>query len=309
MNRRYAIAVVLAVAAAPGRLLAQRQGKVWRIGVLAVDSRESLLESGRYGAFLKGMLELGYVEGKSFAIEGRFADGRPDRLSDLAVDLVRANVDAMLVVGSEAAQAAKRATGTIPIVVGAASDPVGSGFAATLQRPGGNMTGLSLNVTDVSPKRLELLKLIVPKLARVAVLVNQGNSAHPAMLKSVQDIERGLAAATRERPEAVIVPADAYFFSQRGKLAALTVKQRLPAVFAYREPVEAGGLMSYGTNIVDNYRRAASYVDKILKGARPGDLPFEQPTTFDLVINRKTAKILGLTIPKELLLRADEVIE
>ncbi|MGH6631428.1 MAG: ABC transporter substrate-binding protein, partial [Burkholderiales bacterium] len=214
------------------------------------------------------------------------------------------------------------------IVIAASLDPVGSGFVKSLTRPGGNITGLSLATSDFSPKHLELLMTAVPKLSRVAVLVNPDNSAHPALLKSVQaaaqklgvqvlpvsartpeDIERGFSTMKRERAEAVIVAADAFFVLQRRQIAELALRHRLATMATNREYAEAGGLMSYGQNVADFYWRAATYVDKILKGARPGELPIEQPTTLSLAINRKTAKALGLAIPQELLLRADKVIE
>ncbi|MBI3374676.1 MAG: ABC transporter substrate-binding protein [Betaproteobacteria bacterium] len=230
--------------------------------------------------------------------------------------------------GSPPVEALRRATGTIPIVSIAMGDPVASGFAASLAHPGGNITGLSLMNIDVSPKRLELLKGMVPALSRAAVLVNPGNSSHPPVLKSVQaaaqrlgvtvlpvdahtpeEIERGFAAMARERTNAVMVLGDPFFIGQRRYITELAARNRLPSMFFFREDVEAGGLMSYGQNLADFYRRAATYVDKILKGAKAGELPIEQSTKFDLAINRKTAKALGITVSKELLFRADEVFE
>jgi putative ABC transport system substrate-binding protein len=228
----------------------------------------------------------------------------------------------------ERTQALQRATSTIPIVSAAVGDPVGSGFAASLARPGGNITGLSVITSDVYPKQLELLKTMLPVLSRCAVLVDPRNPRYPANLKSVQaaaqklgvtilpvdtrtpeEIERGFAAMKRERADAVVVLADSFFLGQRRQITELAARNRLPSMFSYREDVEAGGLMSYGQNLADYYRRAATYVDKILKGAKPGELPFEQPTKIHLAINRKTANALGIAVSKEMLFRADEVIE
>ena len=274
------------------------------------------------------MRELGYVEGKNLVMEGRFADGKSDRLSSLAAELVMLKVDVIVVAGSDAGRAAQRATTTIPIVLGTAADPIGAGLAASLARPGGNVTGLSLIATDLGPKHLEILVTAFPKLSRVAVLLNPNNSAHPALLQSVlaaaqkvnvtivsvdartpDDLEQGFATMNRERAGAVMVSIDIFLASQARNIAELAVKHQLPSIFGYREPVAAGGLMSYGHNLSEFYRYAATYVDKILKGAKPSELPIEQPTKFELVINRKTANALGITMPKDLLLRADEVIE
>ena len=328
-TRRILLRAMLAgMALAPLRSFAQKAPKVWRIGFLAARSRPASLESDFYGAFPRGMRELGYVEGKNLVIEWRFADGKYERLPGLAAELVQMKVEVIVTAGTPPTQAAQRATSTIPIVTAAVTDPVASGFAASLARPGGNITGLSLIWVDLIPKQLELLKTIKPTLSRVAVLANSSNSSHPAILKSLQtaaqqfgvkvlpvdartmeDIERGFATMTRERAEAVIIVGDPYFIGQRRQIVELAVKNRIPSIFPFREDVAAGGLMSYGQNLNDFYRRAATYVDKILKGAKPGDLPIEQPTVFELIINRKTAKALGLTISNELLLRADKVIE
>jgi putative ABC transport system substrate-binding protein len=311
------------------RARAQEQSKVRRIGFLAPLSRSTPSHPDiYYDAFMQGMRELGYVEGRNLVIEWRFADGRFERLSGLAAELVRMNVDVIVTHSTPAIQALRRATSTVPIVFAVVFDPVGSGFAASLARPGGNITGLSVIDVDPSPKRLELLKTMLPALSRVAVLVNPGSSVHPAIVKSVQaagqhagmkvlpvdartpeEIERGFATMSQERAEGVIIADDAFFRGRRQQIADLAAKNRMPAITPWREYVSAGGLMSYGQNIADSFRRAATYVDKILKGAKPGELPIEQPTRIHLAINRKTAKALGLTIPQELLLRADEVIE
>jgi putative ABC transport system substrate-binding protein len=329
MNRRkLLVAFGLGALAAALPSIAQQQGKIWRIGFLAPRSRPTSSDPDVYGAFPQGMRELGYVEGKNFVVEWRFADGKFERLPGLAAELVRMKVDVIVAAGTVATEVAQRATTTIPIVIAASVDPVGSGFVKSLARPGGNITGLSLATSDFSPKHLELLMTAVPKLSRVAVLVSPDNSAHPGVLKSVQaasqklgvqvlpvnartpeDIERGFAMMKRERAEAVIVAADAFFFLQRRQIAELALRHRLASMASNREYAAAGGLMSYGQNIADFYRRAATFVDKILKGAKPGELPIEQPTIFELVINLKTAKALGLAIPQELLLRADKVIE
>jgi putative ABC transport system substrate-binding protein len=328
-RRRLLIALGAGALAAPLRAFAQQQDKVRRIGFLAARTRSTSSNPDvYYDAFVQGMRELGYVEGKNLLIEWRFADGKIERLPGLASELVRAKVEVIATHGTTGTQAAQRATRTIPIVFGSANDPVASGFAASLARPGGNITGLSLISVDVSQKHLELLKTLVPRMSRVAVLVNPGNSSLPAVLKSIQaaaqqfgvkvlpadartpeEIEHGFAAMRRERADAVIILNDTFFIGQRRQITELAARNRLPSMFPFREDVEAGGLMSYGQNLADHYRRAATYVDKILKGAKPSDLPIEQPTKIHLAINRKTAKALGLKIPQELLLRADEVIE
>jgi putative ABC transport system substrate-binding protein len=309
--------------------LAQQQEKIRRIGFLGVRSRSTPSNPDvYYDAFIEGMRELGYIEGKNLTIEWRFADGKFERLPGLAGELVRMKLEAIVTHTTPSTEALQRATSAIPIVMTSIADPVASGFAASLARPGGNITGLSIITIDLSPKYLELLKIMMPALSRAAVLVNPGNSTHPATLKSIQaaaqqrgvkvlpveartaeEIERGFAAMRRERVDAVIIPGDGFFIGQRRQITELAVRNRLPSMCAFREFVEAGGLMSYGQNITDFYRRAATYVDKILKGAKPGELPIEQPLKIHLAINRKTANALGLTIPQELLLRADEVIE
>ena len=330
MNKRRRVVLALGTGAfAPLAAFAQQQTNVRRIGFLGVRSRSTPSNPDvYYDAFVQGMRELGYVEGKNLVIEWRFADGKYERLPGLAAELVQMKVEVIVTHGTPPTQMAQRATSTIPIVTAVVADPVSSGFAASLARPGGNITGLSDITLDVSPKRIELLKIIMPTLSHVAILLNPGNLAHPGTLKIVQaaaqqlrimvlpvdalapeDIERGFATMKRERAGAVIVASDGFFLGQGRKIAELAVKHRMPSMFPYRENVMAGGLMSYGQNLADLYRRAATYVDKILKGTKPGELPIEQPTRIHLAINRKTAKALGLKIPQELLLRADEVIE
>jgi ABC-type uncharacterized transport system substrate-binding protein len=307
---------------------AQQPGKIRRIGFFYVGSRQSAMDTGRYGGFLQGMRELGYVEGKDFVVEMRFADGEYGRLPSLATELVRLKVDVIVATGTPAYRALKQSTSTIPIVITVTTDPVRDGFAASLARPGGNFTGLSNSIIDLMPKHIELLKTAVPKLSRVAVLSNPGNPAHPPQVKSLEaaartlgirvlqvnggtpdEIERGFAVMARERADAVITLADTFFLQQMRQIAELALKHRLPSTHGALEYVEAGGFMTYGANFTDNFRLAAGYVDKILKGAKPGELPFEQPTRFYLMINRKTAKAIGLAIPQELLLRADRMIE
>jgi putative tryptophan/tyrosine transport system substrate-binding protein len=325
MNRRDTVLALLGLGVAPLRSVAQQQRKLWRVGYLSSESR---LNSGRYDAFLQGMRDLGYVEGRNLAMDARFAEGQAESLSRLAMDLVQSKVDVIVTAGSYAARAARQATTSIPIVMGGASDPVSSGLVASLARPGGNVTGLSLNAVEVSSKHIELVKTVMPKIVDVAVLTNPGIPAHLAIVKNLQaaarqlgirilavdartadEIERGFSTIKSAGAEAVIVVIDAFFDSQRQQIVELAARNRLPSVFALRPAVEAGGLLSYGQNLEDSYRRAATYVDKILKGARPSDLPVEQPTKFELVINLKTAKALGLTIPQSLLFRADHVIE
>ena len=324
-TRRTLLRAMLAgVALAPLASLGQQQPKVWRIGFLASGSSSTQF----YEGFRQGMRELGYVEGRNCVLERRFADGKYERLPGLAAELVRLKVDVIVAGATPSVQAAHQATTKIPIVLVAVPDPVGEGFVRSLSRPGGTITGLSTIVTEVSIKHLELLRAAIPKLSRVAVLINPLNPSDSLILEQIHgaayitgvkvlpveastasQIEAGFGAMTRARTGALIVAADEFFDVQRNQIATLAVKNRLPTIFSNRELTEAGGLMSYGQDLAEHYRRAATYVDKILKGAKPSDLPVEQPTLLELVINRKTAKALGLAIPKELLLRADKVIE
>ena len=322
--RRKIVLGFAAGALAPLASFAQQPGKVWRIGFLASGSSTIRF----YGGFRQGMRDLGYVEGKNCVIEHRFADGKYERLPGLAAELVRSKVDVIVAGAPPSVQAAHQATNKIPVVMVAVPDPVGEGFAKSLSRPGGTITGLSTIVTEVSVKHLELLRVVVPKLSRVAVLINPLNQSDSLILEQIQgaayatgvlvipveassasQVEAGFAVMTRRRAGALIVAADEFFDVERNQIAMHAVRNRLPTIFSDRELTEAGGLMSYGQDLAEHYRRAATYVDKILKGAKPGDIPIEQPTLLELVINLKTAKALGLTIPRELLLRADKVIE
>jgi putative tryptophan/tyrosine transport system substrate-binding protein len=305
---------------------AQQPEKVPRIGFLSAVSASSQLP--RLAAFRDGLRELGYMEGKNIVIEWRSAEGKMDRLRELAAELVRLKVDVIVSAGPAATRPAKEATVTIPIVMAFDDDPVGNGFVASLARPGGNITGLSSLSPEISGKQLELLREIVPKLSRVAVLgtsTNPGNTqalretklateAFKVELQYVEvqgpkDLEPAFRTASTGRADAILVLPGALFSSHRRQIVDLAVKSRLPAIHARPEDVEAGGLMTYGTSIPDLDRRAATYVDKILKGAKPSDLPVEQPTKFELVINLKTAKQIGLTIPQSMLYRADKVIK
>ena len=320
--------------AAPLAAEAQPARKVYRIGFLSPSSSsdpERLASPfGERGlaAVRQGLRDLGYVEGQNIAIEYRWAEGRFERLPDLAAELVRLKVDVIVSVVTQATLAAKNATGTIPIVLVAAGDPLGSGLVASLARPGGNVTGPSSMYAELAGKQLELLKETVPKVSRVAVLWNPANAVWQAqMLRQTEgaaralglqvqlleargpdELEGAFAAMTRERASALLVQVDVIFALHARRIADLAAKRRVPAMYGSREHVEAGGLMSYAPNALDLFRRAATYVDKILKGAKPADLPVEQPTKFELVINLNTAKALGLTIPQSVLVRADEVI-
>jgi putative ABC transport system substrate-binding protein len=274
------------------------------------------------------MRELGYLEGKNLTIDWRFAEGKVERLPALANELVALKPDVIVAGATPSVQAAHRATTTIPIVFVAVPDPVGEGFVKSLPRPGANITGLSTIVTEVSSKYLELLRLVEPKLARVAVLMNPLNPSDSLILEQIHgaafaigvkvypfeastaaQIEAGFAAMTRVRAHALIVAADELFYGQRAEIAKLAIKNRLPTISPSREQAEAGGLMSYGQDLAEHYQRAAIYVDKILKGAKAGDLPVEQPTLIELVVNQKTARALAVKIPNSILLRADKVIE
>ena len=309
---------------APLAAQAQRPSKVPRVGVIAEGSPTD----SRLAPFRQGLRELGYVEGENIVIEYRYAHGALDRAPKLAAELLRLNLDVLVVGGTVSAQSAKAVTTTVPIVFTLAGDPVGSGLVASLARPGGNATGLSNLSSELSGKQLELLKAAVPQVSRVTVLYNPVNPAAGPALNSAREAARTLAvelqvlevrqpnelasafsALTQWRSGALLALSDPVFGFESVQLSKLAAKHRLPAMTASRRFVEAGGLLFYGPNLSDNYRRAATYVDKILKGAKPADLPVEQPTKFELVINLKTAKALGLTLPPSLLQRADQIIQ
>ena len=323
MIDRRAFLAGIAVLAVPRNTDAQRVGKVARLGYLqgVAPLRE------RDDAFRNRLRELGWIEGQNITIEYRYAEGKVDRLAAMAAELVRLNVDVIVTSGTTAVRVAREATSTIPIVM-ATGEPVSTGLVASLAKPGGNITGLTHITKDLLGKRFELLKEIVPDTVRVAALLNPTNPGQALFademessaralalqlrilkLQDPNEFERAFSAIVEWQARGLLVLEDPVFTTHRTQLADLAVRHRLPAVFGNASYVEAGGLVSYGANFTDLYRRTAVYVDKILKGAKPGDLPIEQPTKFELVINLKTAKALGLTIPQSLLLRADEVIQ
>ena len=304
---------------------AQQSAKLAHLGILIATSPAA--EKSRVDALLQGLRELGYVEGKNLAIEWRYAEGKFDRLPNLAAELVGLKVGVIVTTGSTSTRAAKEAATGVPIVMAQDNDPVGNGFVASLARPGGNITGLSSLAPELSGKQLELLKEIVPKLSRVAVFGQSTNPTYPQSLNEVKlaggafglklqpidildakDIENAFHAASKGRAEAFLALGSPIFVLQRKQLAELALKNRLPGIHDRREFVDDGGLMSYATNFADLSKRAATYVDKLLKGAKPADLPVEQPMKFEFIINLKAAKQIGLTIPPSVLARADRVI-
>jgi putative ABC transport system substrate-binding protein len=306
--------------------LARAQAKVPRIGFLVVSSAASV--SSRIEAFRQGLRERGYVEGKNIVVEYRYGDGNPARLVEQAADLVRQKVNVIVTAGSQATRPAKEATNTIPIVMAQDNDPVGSGFIDNLAKPGGNITGLANLTTELSGKQLEILKEVLPKLSRLAVLRDLTEPGNPQAVRETDraakafgiqryyldvriatDIEPAFAAADKKRAEALLVLPSAVFISARKQIVDLAIKNRWPGMYPRVEYVEDGGLMTYGASTTDLFRRAAIFVDKILKGAKPGDLPVEQPVKFDLLFNLKAAKQIGLTIPPKVLARADRVIK
>jgi putative ABC transport system substrate-binding protein len=319
-------ALTLPALVAPFPANAQPATKVPRIGVLHPGAPAAV--SQFVEAFSQGLRERGYVEGQNIIVERRFGDAKAERISEAAAELVRLNVDVIVTSTDGAIAAVKRQTQTIPIVMASSTDPVGTGFVASLAHPGGNVTGLSFISPELSAKRLELLREDVPGLSRVAIMWNpevrgavldykETESAARSLrlqLQSVEvsradDFDRAFSALTTARAEALIVVPSPLAFTTRSQIASLAQKHRLPSMHALREFAEAGGLMAYGPNNAEQWRRSATYVDKILKGSKPGDLPIEQPTKFELVINLKTAKALGLTLPPSLLRRADQVIQ
>jgi putative tryptophan/tyrosine transport system substrate-binding protein len=330
MRRRQFIALLGGAVTWPVVARAQQVGKTYTIGVFSagVGPENAQTVTRVLDAFFDGLRELGWIEGKNVAFERRYAENRVEQLPVLAAELVRLNVDVIFGIGTLAPLAAKQATSTIPIVMAAAGDPVGSGLVASLARPGGNVTGMSLMAPDLGGKRLELLKELLPRLVRVAVLWNAANP-YPALVfketqaagrtlgveiqslevRSPDDLDRAFEAARRQHPDALVSVEDPFTGSYRKSIADFAIAEHLPSLYGLREDVVAGGLISYGANIADLWRRSAGYVDKILRGAKPADLPVQQPTTFELVINLKTARALGLAVPPTLLARADEVIE
>jgi putative ABC transport system substrate-binding protein len=324
MKRRTFIA---AICAAPLASIAQ-QKSLPRVGILSGRSRQAAVDSGIHGAFLKGMQELGYVEGRNVQYEWRYAAGNYTELRRMADELARLKVDVIVTEGTTATAPAKQATRTIPIVMSTSSDPVRAGFVGSLARPGGNITGLTSIALDITAKRLELLAAAVPGLSRVAALANQDNPSGVAFLREVQaaagqfnlriipfhaetpeTLERAFSAMVQEKAQGVIVTTDAFLQTRARHIADLALKARLPTIFPTREYHEAGGMLMYGHSVADITRRAAGYVDRILKGAKPADLPIQQPDKFEFLINLKTAKALGIRIPQHVLVRADEVIK
>jgi putative ABC transport system substrate-binding protein len=329
MRRRQAVCLIGGFLLGwPVAARAQQRGKVWRIGFLAGGARPAVVQTSFYAGFAEGMRQLGYVEGKDILIEWRFAEGNYDRFPNLIADLIAWNVDVIVLGSAAAIRPAQAATSTIPIVMGYSTDPVGNGFVKSLARPGGNVTGLASLIDEVAPKQLQLLLEVIPSLVRVGLFINPLNSTSAPVLQSAlpsaqqagleivpceirdrQELESAFAKLAARRVQALVVSSDAVFNSQRGYIAERALSDHLPTIFAQGEYVEAGGLMSYGDSLRDFYRRAAGYVDRIIRGAKAGDLPVEQPSGFHLAINTKTARALGIEIPASVLLRADELIE
>ena len=320
------VAFTVSVLIAPSASQAQHARHVPRLGYLGTSSAS--LESELLKAFREGLREHGYVEGQNIAIEYRWAEGNYQRFPALVADLVKLNVDVIVTAGTPGAFAAKRATQTIPIVMAVTGDAVGTGLVSSLARPGGNLTGLTTMVPDLEGKRLEILREILPKLLTVAVLLNTSNpltaiqweqtktsakalgiELQPIELQRPEDFKDAFARVARQRPDAITMVADRFQLAHRMQILDFVAKTRLPAMYPYRDFVVAGGLMSYGPSYEDMFRRSATYVDKILRGAKPSDLPIEQPTKFELLVNLKTAKMLGVPIPPSLLQRADHVFE
>jgi putative ABC transport system substrate-binding protein len=327
MERRTFIGVIAGgLLAAPLAAEAQQAAKVPRIGFLGNST--AALEANLVGPFREGLRELGYVEGRNILIEYRWAEGKYERFPALIAELIVLKVEVIVTAGTPASLAVKKATTSIPLVMVAVGDPIGAGLVASLARPGGSITGLTSIAAELEGKRLELLRAVIPKLSHITVLWNPASLFSVAAEKEVQaaaqvlrirvqslgvraaeEFDNAFAAILRERPGALLVLADRLFLHNRARIVDFGAKHRLPGMYPYRELVEVGGLMSFGPSYAGMHRRAATYVDKILKGAKPADLPVEQPTTFELIINVKTAKALGLTIPPSLLQRADEVIK
>ena len=315
-----------AVLAWPLAVRAQPMAKVWHVGML--ETTAATLNATNLDAFKQALRQLGYIEGQNLIVEYRSGDGHIERFPQLAAELVRLNVDIIITRGTPAALAAKKATATIPIVMAAIGEPVETGMVASLARPGGNVTGLSAFVTELTAKRIEIMREVIPQLSRMALIDNMANRSVPAQwdetkraafalgiqpqlydVRKAEDIERAFSSAIAQRVNALSVGNDSVVIANRIQVVQLAAKHRLPAIYATRDFVYAGGLLSYAAHYPDLYRRAAAYVDKIFKGAKPADLPVEQPTKFEIVVNLKAASALGLTVPSTLLARADEVIE
>jgi putative ABC transport system substrate-binding protein len=326
IGRRTFLAALAGAAALPYAARAQQSGKVWRVGML--DTTSATLNAKNVDAFKASMRALGYVEGQNLIIDYRSADGRLERLPALAAELIGLKCDIIVTRGTPPAQAAKAATRTVPIVMASIAEPVETGLIESLARPGGNITGLSAFVTQLAQKRIELLKELAPQIARIGYLTNISNASVPAQwdetklaaqalglqalmfdVRKPEDIAPSFEAAIVKRINAFTVSNDSVLMASRRAVTELAARHRLPTVYASREYIDAGGLISYAAHYPDLYRRAASYVDRILKGAKPADLPVEQPTKLEIVVNLKAAKALGLTVPPTLLARADEVIE
>jgi len=326
-RRRFVAGVLGGLLAAPAATVAQQSGRVYRIGYLSTPTRESV-ERG-VGVFVRTLRELGWVEGQNLIIDYRWADGNVERLPALAAELVGRKVEVIVAPAGSAALAAKNATSSIPIVMIFASDPVETGLVASLRRPGGNITGTTFTPgPEIFGKQLQILKEAVPNISRVAILTNPADPSFALQVKQVEATARSMgislqhveargpeqfngafAAMERERADALLVTGTSTYLAHRTRLAELALKGRLPTMCSFRESVEAGGLMAYAVNMADFVGRAAKYVDMILKGAKPADLPIEQPTKFELIINLKVAKALGITVPQNLVRRADDVIQ
>ena len=328
MRRRTLLASTLGLLAAPIAAVAQSPARVHRIGLLGGSGPTSPEASHLWGAFLQGLRDLGYVDGQNAIIEGRWYGDRTDLVPVLASELVRLPVDVIVAGTAPAPEAAKRATSMIPIVMLSHPDPVGSGLVASLARPGGNVTGLSSLSPELRGKQIQLLKEALPSLSRVAILSNPSIPSHAMDVKETEVAARALkmrlqvlevrapnelagafSTAIKERAGALVVLSGTIFFAHRTRIVELATQSRLPAMYSWRENAEAGGFMVYGPSLRDNWRRAAWYVDRILKGAKPGDLPVEQPTKLELVVNLKAASALGVTLPPAVLARADEIIQ
>jgi putative ABC transport system substrate-binding protein len=327
-SRRILLLALGMSAIAPLNLLAQPAGRQWRIGFISGATRPPSLESSFLGGFLQRLRELGYVEGRDLTIEWRFAEAKPERYAQFAAELASLKVDVFVLGTPQAARPVQIAAPRTPIVLAISTDPVGSGLVASLARPGGNITGIASSLDDSTPKQLELLTATVPNMTRLGILVTTLSPSYDSVMKrirastqlakltlvtadarSADELESAFDALSKGRVQAMMVMSDVLFNVSREKIAALAIKHRLPTMFGVREYVDAGGLMSYGESFREFFRRAATYVDRIIKGAKPGDLPMEQPNRFYLTINRKTARALGMKLPAALLARADDVIE